>query len=67
MFEAVARLSYTGDVRGRAAEDPLKVRRIVQGSLAAFRTLYQRPLQVGSPHQFPGWVACGPGAAPPVI
>ena len=40
LFSAVAGLSYTGDWRMLFGEDPHKVRNIVQGSLAAFRSLY---------------------------
>lgn len=44
LFERIAALSYTGDVRMRFAEHPHKVSNIVRGSLDHFRRLYAPPI-----------------------
>ena len=47
LFAAIANLSYGGDVRfALRAEDPRKVRNIVEGGLGRFRTLYGPHVQV---------------------
>jgi translocator assembly and maintenance protein 41 len=65
-YRALANLSYAGDVRMAAAEDPGKVDAIVHGSLAHFRELYARFLPVaGAPCDaaFRGRLECAGGGA----
>lgn len=44
LFERIAALSYSGDVRMRFAEHPHKVANIVRGSADHFRRLYAAPI-----------------------
>ncbi|CAI7873340.1 unnamed protein product [Closterium sp. NIES-54] len=45
LYEAICRISYTGDVRMALAEDPNKISRIVAGGFHHFRSLYRSSLQ----------------------
>ncbi|GJP36379.1 hypothetical protein CLOM_g20891 [Closterium sp. NIES-68] len=45
LYEAICRISYSGDVRMALAEDPNKISRIVSGGFHHFRALYRSSLQ----------------------
>lgn len=45
LFRTIASLSYSGDVRMGVAEDPEKVRKIVDTNEAGFASLYSAPLE----------------------
>lgn len=53
LFRTIAGLSYTGDVRMRWAENPLKVKNIVDRQLDLFRTLYHPLLNALKSHIYP--------------